>query len=258
MQNTKKLLTASILLFMTGMASAGSFTGKDNCTYTDKSLLNRVSVGELVVIVDQSEALSISHKDQVTELVSKLLIDESVAPVGTHISIFTFGKNDFKQSGEGQSIKPLVSVCRPKNSANPLYQNGRKINHQFEARYLKPVQGAIEGAASGSLGERSPIMEMIQYISSHTSLNADDKPGAKRLVLVSDLLQHSESYSSYSNRSYIVPSGLLPNLKGWNVNVLAPKRYGSDQALQAGENIKMWNSFFKAAQASSLNIKFLP
>jgi hypothetical protein len=149
-------------------------------------------------------------------------------------------------------------ISRPNNSANPLYQNARKINHQFEARYLKPVQSAIEGAASGSLGERSPIMEMIQYISSHTSLNADDNPGAKRLVLVSDLLQHSESYSSYSNKSYVVPSGLLSNLKGWNVNVLAPKRYGSDQSLQAGENIKMWNSLFKAAGASSINIKFLP
>jgi hypothetical protein len=258
MQNIKKLFTASILLFLAGTASAGSFTGKDNCTYRDKSLLNRVPGGELVVVVDQSEALSISHKDQVTELVSKLLIDESVAPVGTHISIFTFGKNDFKQNGDGQSIKPIVSVCRPKNSANPLYQNARKINHQFEARYLKPVQSAIEGAANGSLGERSPIMEMIQYISSHTSLNAEDNPGTKRLVLVSDLLQHSESYSSYSNRSYGVPNGLLSNLKGWNVNVLAPKRYGSDQSLQTGENIKMWNSLFKASGASSINIKFLP
>ena len=258
MQKTKKLIALSALILFTSFSHAETYLGKDNCTYRDKSQVRRVSSGELVVVVDQSEALSISHKRQVADLVSELLTDDAVAPVGTHISIYTFGKNDFKSDGSGQNIQSILSVCKPKNSANPLYQNARKINHQFESKYLKPVQGAIDGAVSDSLGERSPIMEMIQYISSHTALNGDDKAGPKRLILVSDLLQHSDGYSSYNNKSPVIPNNLRSNLKGWDVSVLAPKRYGSDQALQSGNNIKMWGSFFKSAEVSSINNKFLP
>ena len=258
MHNAKKFIAISILALFAASSYAEGFVGKDNCTYRDKSQVKRVSTGELVVVVDQSEALSISHKRQASDLVSELLIDDVIAPVGTHISIFTFGKNDFKPDGSGQNIQPILSVCKPQNSANPLYQNARKINHQFESKYLKPVQSAIDGAVSESLGERSPIMEMIQYISTHTALNGEGRVRPKRLILVSDLLQHSDGYSSYSNRIAAVPNSLNVNLKGWDISVLAPKRYGSDQTLQGGANMKMWNSYFKSAEVNSLNVKLMP
>ncbi len=257
MINFKNILAISATVLMTSSVYADGFIGKDNCNYRDKSQTRRVSNGELVFVIDQSEALTVSHRKQVIDLVNEMLVDDSIAPVGTHISIFVFGKNDFKSDGSGQNIDSILSVCKPQNTANSLYQNARKINHQFESKYLKPIQGAIGQASSSALGERSPIMEMIQFISSHTYFNHSGI-GKKRMILVSDLLQHSETYSSYGNKTFIVPGSLRSSLKGWDINVLAPKRYGSDKEFQSGGNIKMWNTFFKEAEASSLNIKFLP
>jgi len=258
MHKIKKLMVLLISAIFVGSVYAESYLGKDNCTYLDKSQVRRISSGELVIVVDQSEELSISHKKQVSDLVSELLADDSVTPVGTRISIFTFGKNDFKANGSGQNIESILSLCKPQKSANPLFQNVRKVNHLFESRYLKPIQSAIDGAISGSLGERSPIMEMVQYVSTHTALNRDYKSGPKRLILISDLLQHSEGYSSYNNKRLQVPERLHSSLKGWDVIVLAPKRYGSDQTLQVGGNLKIWNTYFKTAEVSTINIKFLP
>lgn len=253
----KNILALSAALLVATSANADTFVGKDNCNYRDRSLTRRIVSNELVFVIDQSESLTISHKKQAIDLVNEILVDDSIAPVGTHISIFVFGKNDFKPDGSGQNIDSVLSVCKPQNTANSLYQNTRKINHQFESKYLKPIQGAIDQAASGALGERSPILEMIQYISSHTYFN-HSATGSKRMILVSDLLQHSETYSSYSNKSFTVPAALQASLKGWDISVLAPKRYGTDKEIQNGGNLKMWNSFFKTAEASSVNIKFLP
>ena len=84
------------------------------------------------------------------------------------------------------------------------------------------------------------------------------------LILVSDLLQHSESFSSYKlsgkGKATIPPEKLTPDLQGWEVEVLMPQRYGKDQTIQGEANKSMWTAWFQqgGAGSGSFDARLLP
>ncbi len=254
----KKLLITLLVTLISGVTQAETFIGKNNCAYIERAQIRRVPTPEIAIVIDQSEELSPSHKAQVEQMISELVLDEKVVPTGAHVSIYVFGKDDFKVDGSGQRILPVVDVCRPISDGNALISNRKKIDKTFQVKYLLPIQAGIGQSVRVAYGERSPILETVQYVSNLKTITSSSKTGSNKLILVSDLLQHSESISSYK-KQYQVPESLVADLSNWDVHVLQPTRYGKDKSFQTKQNNDMWKAYFKTSGVKSdVNIQVLP
>lgn len=258
------LLVAAVLGFVAYKKLTALEIGPDNCVYEDSKHLRRKAVDQLVIVVDESEALSPSHKRQVQELIVDYVADEARLKERAAVSLYGFGKNDFLANGAGQDLRALASLCRPPATGNVVYEGKKKLEKVFHQRFIVPVFLVLDEALGGSLGERSPILEMLQYI----SRTQDIKDGAgnaqsKTLILVSDLLQHSTNFSHYKAWSYdeFQRSAwplLKTDLRGWKVQILYLQRYGKDQQLQNAQLEDFWMRYFHDAGAKIEIIQRIP
>lgn len=254
----KKLIITLLMVVSSTVTQAETFIGKNNCAYMERAQIRRVPTTEIAIVIDQSEELSPSHKAQLKQMISELLLDEKVVPIGAHISIYQFGKDDFKPDGSGQKILPVVDVCKPASDGNALIANRKKIDKNFQSKYLLPLQSGIDQSVKVAYGERSPIFETVQYVSNLKTITSSSRTGNNKLILVSDLLQHSELISSYK-KQYQVPENLVADLSNWDVQILQPARYGKDKGFQTKQNNEMWKSYFKTSGVKSdVNIQVLP
>ncbi|MBU2956805.1 hypothetical protein Q4511_16090 [Paracoccus sp. 1_MG-2023] len=146
-------------------------------------------MAETVILLDLTDPLSPAQHTQLLAWLEKEIDD---APRGTQ---FTMGVVS-EDSADWGATSPL---CKPQDasSANSFTQNARLIDERYQERFLKPLQSNLSRMVKASGASRSPIMESLQAL-------VTDTPGfvtsnvPRRLVMVTDLLQHSDALSFYS------------------------------------------------------------
>ncbi len=91
----------------------------------------------------------------------------------------------------------LFSACSPGSAAgaNPLFQNPRMIEQAWQSKLMKPLLATLEAAMEDKVAPSSPLSEALYAIADRADFQKD--AGARRLVVISDLMQHSEAYSFY-------------------------------------------------------------
>jgi hypothetical protein len=237
--------------------------GPDNCIYEDKRLLRKAISDQTVILVDQSEDLSPSHMRQVKELLLDYIADDERLPVRSAVIIYAFGKEDFQPGGKGQDLRPRANLCRPPSSGNVVYENKRKLERTFRDKFVVPLYETLEHSLNHIQGQRSPILEMLQYASRTQDIkeSAGD-PHKKTLVIVSDMLQHTAAFSHYRGDTYAKFASVQPmlgaDLRGWEVRILYIQRYGNDQRLQVGLLNNFWMRYFHDAGAKLARVDRIP
>jgi hypothetical protein len=145
-------------------------------------------VGITAILLDLTDPLSSTQHSQ---LMAWLEDEIDRAPRGTQ---FTMGVVS-QDSANWGATDPL---CKPQDasSVNSLTQNSRLIDTRYREQFLDPLKARLEGMVSASGADRSPIMESLQALVSDTAgfVTFD---GPRRIVVVSDLLQHSDVLSFY-------------------------------------------------------------
>ncbi len=238
--------------------------GSNNCVYEDKRLLHRKVADQTVIAVDQSEALSPSHKRQVRELLLDYVANDNELPVRSRVMLYVFGKNDFVSSSAGQSLTPSADLCRPPSSGNAIYENQRKLDRTFRDGFMLPVYKAIDSSIELALGQQSPILETIQYISRTQDIKESvDNKHKKTLIIVSDLLQNTDAFSHYRPWTWdgfqqSTAPALKADLRGWTVRLVFLQRYGRDAGLQDQRHMDFWMRYFNDAGAKLERIDRVP
>jgi hypothetical protein len=242
-------VAVALLASAAGVIWARPIIGPDNCVYQDKRLIRRAPTDQTVILVDQSEALTDTHRRFALGFIKDYVADDARLSVRSCIALFTFSKLNFDSAGS-PSFRPRSDLCRPPSQGNDLYENNRKITKDFYLRFLVPVTTTLEQSLTTEVGERSPILETLQLISRSQEI-ADG--GRKTLVLVSDMLQNTTAFSHYrERRSYddFVRSGFASDVKadfrGWDVIVVYLRRY-RDRQLQQGAHVDFWQRYFHEA-----------
>lgn len=145
-------------------------------------------VGQTVILLDLTDPLSPAQHAQLMTWLEKEIDD---APQGTQ---FTLGvvSDDPTQWG---ATDPL---CKPQTaeSASSLTQNARIVEERYQQKFLQPLTENLTMMVRSSGANRSPIMESLQALVSDTpGFITSNLP--RRIVMVSDLLQHSDALSFY-------------------------------------------------------------
>lgn len=98
-----------------------------------------------------------------------------------------------------QLLQPVITRCNPGRSTDvsELAGNPAKLESMYREQFVAPLKAAFDDLASASGAPRSPILESVQSINL-TELQRSGVPeGKRRIIVASDLLQHTTDLSFY-------------------------------------------------------------
>ncbi|MFY0659003.1 MAG: hypothetical protein JXR15_00820 [Shimia sp.] len=93
--------------------------------------------------------------------------------------------------------------CKPATGeyANSLYENPGLIAERYQEEFLNPVNETLAAMLTGEKENQSPIMEAMQSLIAETP-EFTRVSGSKKLIVVSDMLQHSDTLSFYRRQGW--------------------------------------------------------
>ena len=98
-----------------------------------------------------------------------------------------------------KTVVPLLTVCNPgdPDAADPLISSPELIRQRLEDYFKRPLAKLFEELLDAEEATVSPLMETIQAISVTVLARQRYADVPKRVILISDLMQHSKHLSLY-------------------------------------------------------------
>ncbi len=208
----------------------------------------------LAILVDVTDELSALERTQVFNAIERIQQD---LPTHGLLEVYMLGETP------QVAATPRVSVCNPGRGAdmNALYQNPKLAEQRWKHAFHEPVTAALAEVTQATDATQSPIMESIRSVAVALFGRPEFDAADRRLVVVSDLLQHSPLASHYRGvpdfeqfRSTSAFAAASAPLAGIRVDILYISRPGSAR-LQTREHIGFWEAYFAANGADLQSVK---
>jgi hypothetical protein len=103
-------------------------------------------------------------------------------------------------SASDRLLEPVIVRCNPGTADDESTWTGNPKGTQkkHEEQFVRPLESAFGSLTRATGSERSPIFESIQSVALTELLSPETSKIPRRLVVVSDLLQNTDSLSFYS------------------------------------------------------------
>jgi len=204
---------------------------------------SRPIAGHTVVIVDRTDVWSPAVGATLAEIIENA---QRNTPQYQKFSIVSLDTD--------QSVRPLFSACNPGEPTfwSDLYRGRRYTVRDFEEKFVGAAEAIMTEVQQPSEASSSPIIEYI-----HRWLGSDDfnaETPNRRLVLISDLRQHSPLYSVYAPRegqelTPIVQEQFGPAARGVTFDIYFIA-HGRDHNVSEDEVHALWNDAFSSMGAT--------
>lgn len=201
-------------------------------------------VHRTAVLIDATDILTIEQLHSLQGELSHLLLED-----GEEVSLWVL-------SG---SADPLHRVFRgrvPKRSENPLWSNPRRQATRWESSFGEPLRIAVASVGSATPSDTSPILESIREL---TQLRDFASGGPRRLVVASDLRQHTPQLSFYGpvpsvNDSVTGLAAMRADLRGIEVEVIEIARPG-ERLTDVLTVQDFWRGYFQLCGAAAVRFE---
>jgi hypothetical protein len=144
---------------------------------------------QTIVLLDTTDALAPVTRSQVLNQ-----LDDVVAelPRGGLLDLRVLNEDPGR-------IERLVHLCNPGDGAdlNGLTANPDLAKKRWRERFEAPVSDKLDAAVAGGAQDASPIMAALQQIAAEQLSNKDQRAIPTRIVVVSDMLEHTQFYSMF-------------------------------------------------------------
>ena len=146
---------------------------------------------DTVVLIDATEAVSptqlLSLSNQLDSVIRDSMIHE-------RFTVY-FLRDDPKK------FQPKLLVCNPGTGQDlsPATNNLPKLLRTWRDSFQSPLKNTLKGLDEVLPSTSSPIMEMLKYVGLTTFDRSEST--YKRLILISDMVEHTDSYSQYRNKN---------------------------------------------------------
>ncbi|HYE00439.1 MAG TPA: hypothetical protein VEH84_13725 [Alphaproteobacteria bacterium] len=201
--------------------------------------------GHRIVLVDRTDPLTRAQAEALKGLLFEL-----------RDGLGRFERLSVYRIGETVDTRPVqgFSFCNPGrgDQATKLYENPRLIQKTFQDRFGAPLDRLIEELMAPAEAKYSPIVETLNALADAPDFR--DAAKARRLYLISDMLQHTALLDHY--RSPPAPEASLrrleaalaiPALQGASIQV-AQLTQPKAKHRQTPELRRFWEEFFNRAQ----------
>ncbi len=214
-------------------------------------------------IPEQVTVVLIDHTDQFNEVQKADLERELFNVANNKIAKNTWLKLIAVSSDPTELLKAEAPFCNPGDdrTVSNLTGNKQKAKKLYEIKYKKKIEAMLQDMLDTKSANASPIMEALQA-AAVTTFKGESAPVIKKLILVSDLLQHTDEFSMYKeipDFSSFKQSSYWKKIKSdfskVEVEILFIRRDGAD-SLQNSKLIKFWAAYF--AEQDALDFKSIP
>lgn len=209
-----------------------------------------------VILIDRSDRLAAQTRD---EIIARVRAHVLSRPVNERVTIFAV--ND----SAGNSLVPLVSVCRPERGAegSQLSEDVRLLDKRFDSLFLAPIIHELDRPIAAS--HSSPIAQAITDISLSTYLTGTEN----HLLIFSDMLENTVHFSAYRcpAPNEIVPdfraarAGALerPTFRNTSVVInIIPRADLSPSTLKCRDVLWPWFFGDMQGKTAGLDVRYLP
>ncbi|MDA7749651.1 hypothetical protein N8913_05060 [Litoricola sp.] len=140
------------------------------------------------LIVDGTDSVSELHVAEVKKLTEQIVFE---APAYSRVDFYEISET-------GNHIKPF-SMCIPPDGseADELFENPILMKRRFEEKFLTVFNETMARLLTQKPAKQSPIIESVQSVAVEAM---GVTPGSHHMILVSDLLQHSNKFSFYREK----------------------------------------------------------
>lgn len=184
-------LAAALILLVGGLIWL-VFKARADYVPRDQATLCPLSgyTSQTLVLVDTTDALAPVTQ---TQVLNKLRDVVGAIPKDGLLELRLLGA-DVEPSRP--AMEPL---CNPGDGADidPVTGNPELAKRRWQTQYAEKVEAALRGSVVGSEQDFSPIMEAIQQIAAEHLTSQHDRSIPSRLIVVSDMIQHTAGYSHY-------------------------------------------------------------
>ncbi len=163
-----------------------------------------------------------------------------------------------------QVLEPGFELCSPgsKKDISKWKDNERLARKKYEEKFSNILHSKLSTILNSKTARQSPIMKAAQSVVVTSFQGQGNAARTKKLILVSDLLEHTQDFSIYKGipdfddfeKGAYWPS-VKSDMKDINVEIFYLHRNGEEQ-LQIPKLKIFWQMYFLEQGASS--VKFTP
>ncbi len=207
-------------------------------------------VAGVVILLDLTDPLSPTQHARLRGILEAALAE---AEANTLFAVGAVRTDPTRRGAEFKLCKPLEG-----KEANELYQNSRLVQDRYRKEFKRPLDSVLEEMLAAEAANRSPIMESLQALLASTP-GFLDAEYPRRVLIVSDLLQHSAAFSFYrggSWRTFIRSSESrrqARNMTGIDVEIYRMPR--SNTKIDIADVEDFWVNYFDRANVQSLSTR---
>ncbi|MEL6258783.1 MAG: hypothetical protein AAFQ67_06985 [Pseudomonadota bacterium] len=149
------------------------------------------------IILDKTDEYTVEQSDLIASAIRRA---QTRLEVGERMTVF-----ELDALGEFDS-RGRFSLCNPGrgNQVNPLFQNPKLIEERYTQLFEGPLTGVLDDLVEPKEAPASPILEALARLA-QTEAFSPDAP-ARRVILVSDMLQNSDVFTAYGGRQSDLPT----------------------------------------------------
>lgn len=219
--------------------------------YNEASLCPETIQRHTILLIDKSDAPTRSQSWQIGAIIEALKND--LQP----LEKFTITSLSERQG----DIDTLFSKCNPGTGkqANALYQNPVMIQKKFDEKFGLQLREVEESIKHHGEAKNSYILEALQVIAN--MIDFDSNVMQKRLIIISDMMQHSGWLSHYhalpDYNEFIQTTagkGLQADMTDVMVKIYYIVRRPVEPSWQ-NRHILFWKDYFQQQQVSSVTVR---
>jgi len=152
--------------------------------------MDRKDPAHTIILIDQSDPFNPNDLSWVYEFVDA---EARSLPKYGRLTVLTPNASD------PYSPATVFSNCSPGSveDANPVFQNPRMIDDTWRDTFYQPLVTEVETAMVTTRQPSSPLFEAVYTVADRADFQKTH--GNRRVVLVSDLMQHSNDFSFYKS-----------------------------------------------------------
>jgi hypothetical protein len=243
---TGKFIAAGALAFVTLIAAAWGahlWVTTPTPTQRDKTTLCPVSPPQdvIVIVMDTTDGLPEPARVEALKLLTDL-IEQSPENALLDLRVLDPGQ---------KAGRTILTLCNPGDGHGISEFNGNpdKARRVWRQRFREPLIHALEGTLQPVPSKTSPLLATFQGIALERFTGAKIEPAQKRLVIVSDMIEHVPGeYSQYPpgdlryDRFRALPAyrKVRTDLKRAEVTILYVQR---KRPIDSGAHIKFWTDW---------------
>lgn len=234
-----------MVMSVIGLFSVAAFNSAPALDPDTECRADRKDPAHTILLIDQSDPFSDNDIAWVDELIDA---EARTLP--------RFGRLTVVLPNSGAPFDPttLYTHCSPGSvdDANPILQNPRMIDDTWREHFYKPLTATVGETLKTKNQPSSPLFEALYSIGDRADFQSNRKN--RRLVIVSDLMQHSEGFSFYRTGADLgaysesTVAAQVPQMDG--VNVVARIVPRQEYDLPIGEVRAFWRGYFDKTGAT--------